>query len=287
MSETNGASVLATIRAHRDRLRAGGQRVCDVALERPGWTIEATTQEVADAAHVSAATVVRTAQQLGYRGFPHLRVLLARDLGTVMAPSEAAAGGPATQVQRFFRTLAESATAMASLLSDDDLDRAVNALASAREVLVAGNGVSAPVAQEFGMRLAAIGVRASAPTDNLDQQIRARLLRPDDVCVVISGTGATSASLLVGRAAAAAGATVLTLSSLGGSALADIADIELLTPPPGGGLTEELRSHLRVPQTILVNALVHAVEAADPEAASTAREKVLEVIGDALRDQGA
>src|SRR5690606_2775281 len=51
-----------------------------------------TAQEVADAVGVSRATVIRTCQSLGYRGYPQLRVALARDLTRDDAVSPPAVG---------------------------------------------------------------------------------------------------------------------------------------------------------------------------------------------------
>jgi len=275
--------VTATIRALRPSLNPGEQRVCDVVLALPEWVIEATTADVAEEAGVSTATVVRTAQRLGYRGFPHLRVLLARDLGVPPAVSEAmdAPGG----VRAFFRAVGSGTEAMAALLDEELVERAVDLVAGARRILVAGGGVSAPVAQDLAMRLAAIGRPVEAPTDHLDQRIRARLLGPQDACVIVSGTGATLSTLHVARAAGVAGAPVIALTSFARSALSALATVELVTTS-GAGLREELQTTFRIPQLILGNALVAAVAARDPEGSARARAAVLEVVAPELTDPG-
>jgi DNA-binding MurR/RpiR family transcriptional regulator len=275
--------VLATIRATSPSLNPGEQRVCEVVLARPEWVIEATTADVATKAGVSTATVVRAAQKLGYRGFPHMRVLLARDLG-VSAPRGTGREERSTSgVHAFFRTVAAATEAMSSLLDEAQVERAVDLLASGRRILVAGGGVSAPVALDIAMRLAAVGRAADAPADHLDQRIRARLLGPEDVCVIVSGTGATAATLHVARAAKEAGAPVISLTSFARSALSALADVELVTTA-GTGLREELESTFRIPQLILGNALVSAVAARDPEASARARASVLEVVATELTD---
>lgn len=163
------------------------------------------------------------------------------------------------------------------------MERAVDLIAAARRIVVAGGGVSAPVAQDLAMRLAAIGRPVEAPTDHLDQRIRARLLGPEDVCVIVSGTGATASTLSVARAAAAAGAPVITLTSFARSALSALASVELVTTS-GTGLREELQTTFRIPQLILGNALVAAVAARDPEGSARARAAVLEVVAPELTD---
>jgi DNA-binding MurR/RpiR family transcriptional regulator len=276
---TDLPSVAAVARARVHTLSAGEQRVCQAILADIAWAVEATTTQLGEVAGVSSATVVRTAKSLGYRGFPHLRVMLARDLGT---PRPAADDDtPAGVVRAFFETVAASAAELAPLVSDQRIDAVVAALIAAPHILIGGNGVSAPVAQDFAMRLAAIGRPASAPTDALDQQIRARLLAPGDVCVIVSGTGATSNSLRAAAAADAAGATVVAMTSFAETPLSAYADIELVVGAQTAGLRDELYGQLRLPQAILVNAIVAAVARAD-EGAGAARAKVFEVVAETL-----
>lgn len=268
------------------RLNPSERAVAEVVLTRSEWAIEATTAEIAAEASVSTATVVRAAQRLGFRGFPHLKVLLARDLGT--AKTETTEGGsPLTVVRSFFADIADSASDMVGLLSEEQVTRAVELLAEARSILVAGTGVSSPVAQDIAMRLGSQGLSTVAPSDHLDQLIRARLLQPGDVCVVVSGTGATAPTIQVAQAAVAGGAAVIALTSFTGTQLTKLAEVELVTPQGGrAGFRQELDSIIRIPQLILGNALVAAVASRDPEAAANVRARVLEVVGGELDPQG-
>lgn len=268
------------------RLNPSERAVAEVVLTRSEWAIEATTAEVAAEASVSTATVVRAAQRLGFRGFPHLKVLLARDLGTAKAETTVGTS-PLTVVRSFFADVADSASDMVGLLSEEQVTRAVELLAGAGGILVAGTGVSSPVAKDIAMRLASQGLSTVAPGDHLDQLIRARLLRPGDVCVVVSGTGATAPTIQVAQAAVAAGAAVIALTSFTGTQLTKLAEVELITPQGGrAGFRQELDSISRIPQIILGNALVAAVAARDPEAAANVRARVLEVVGGELDPQG-
>lgn len=280
------APVLPAIRAAMPRLNPSERAVAEVVLTRSEWAIEATTAEIAAEASVSTATVVRAAQRLGFRGFPHLKVLLARDLGT--AKTEPTVGGsPLTVVRSFFADIADSASDMVGLLSEEQVTRAVELLAEARSILVSGTGISSPVAQDIAMRLGSQGLNTVAPSDHLDQLIRARLLQPGDVCVVVSGTGATVPTIQVAQAAVAGGAAVIALTSFTGTQLTKLAEVELVTPQGGrAGFRQELDSIIRIPQLILGNALVAAVAARDPEAAANVRARVLEVVGGELDPQG-
>ena len=242
--------------------------------------VEATAGQVARAAGVSTATVVRTAQALGYSGFPQLRVMLARDLGA--ASPQPTASGPVGVVWNYLQAVADALPEMTSQLDPDALEQAIRSVANARQVLVAGNGVSAPVALDFAMRLTTIGRSATMSMDSLDQVIRARLLSPGDACIVVSGTGATATSLAVARAASTAGATVIALTSFSGTPLTQVADINLVVVMGVARISEELHYHVRLPQSILVNAVIAAVATLRPRAAADARGKAIEVVSEIL-----
>ena len=284
--------VLAGIRAMLPVLKPSERRVAEAVLSRPGWAIEGSAQDLAAAADVSRATVVRTAQRLGYSGLPQLRVLLARDVGRAGSESRPEGAGvsrlpagPTRTVLDFCSSVVESLQALTTLLDADDVDHAVTVLAGAQRILVGGHGVSAPVAAEAAMRLSAIGHPAEAPQDALDQEIKARLLSQADACLLISGTGATRSTVAVAQSARAAGASIVALTGFHGSPLSKIADVTLTAGFGGDSLQEELRAPLRIPPAVLVNALVPAVVDSDPARALAARDRVLEVVGDAFTDQ--
>lgn len=274
------APVLTTISARLPTLRAGPRAVCAVVQRDPEFVVETTAAGLARAAGVSAATVVRTAQALGFSGFPQLRVMLARDLGA--ASSRPTGRGPVGVVWDFFQAVADALPDMTSLLDAEALDEAIKRIAAANDVLVTGSGVSAPVATDLAMRLTSIGCSATASADALDQRIRARLLGPRDVCVVVSSTGATSTSLAVARCANAAGAAVIAITAFDDTPLSKLADIELIVVMGAPKMTEELHFFVRIPQMILVNGIAAAVASLRPNPARAARARAIEAVSELL-----
>lgn len=277
-------SVPALIRAGLPDLNPSERRVAEVFVDRPEWTIEASAQEIADAAGTSRATVVRTAQRLGFTGYPQLRVLLARDLGLAgerRAPGPEHAPDDAAGVFRaFLHDVAVTTTDALTLLSADDVRRVVDLLAGARRVLVVGNGLSGPVAVEMAMRLNAIGRYAEAPADHVEQGVRARLLGPEDVCVVVSGSGSTRPSVAAARAAAQTGAAVIGLTASTTAGLADIATVSLVVGLGAPSFRDDITRTSRLPQAIVAGGLVRALSERDPEAARQAQARMLDVIGE-------
>ena len=128
---------------------------------------------------------------------------------------------------------AQALVGSAGLLTEDAVSAAVTRIARARRVLVVANGLSSPLASDLAMRLTAVGRPAEIVADPIAQQISARQLAGDDMCLVISGSGANEASVRAARAARAAGAGVLLVTSFVASTLTEIADLSLVLAPAG------------------------------------------------------
>jgi RpiR family transcriptional regulator, carbohydrate utilization regulator len=275
----------ARIAAVRNTLQPSERRVADLIVDEPEIVIELTAQQLADRIGVGRSTVVRACQTFGYRGYPQLRVALAAELGrqaqdapeTAVEYGDGMLGGIRSQVDR----TAADLRAATSLLDEQTVDDAVRAVRDARRLLVVANGLSAPVASDLTMRLTAVGRPAESVSDTIGQQIAARHLAPDDVCVVVSGSGANEASLRAAAAARAAGARVIALTSFAASPLIERADLALVIAS-GGGFRDELEHTSRIAHAVFVEAFVDAVARASADAAARARAQVLEILSDNL-----
>src|SRR5690606_32383202 len=98
------------------------RRVAEAIATDVDLAVERTAQEIADAVGVGRATVIRTAQTLGYDGYPQLRVALARERATVApAPDDTAdatmLGALRGAVDRFSARLAQTVSA----ITEEDL----------------------------------------------------------------------------------------------------------------------------------------------------------------------
>lgn len=232
VSPPPGSSVAARIRAALPSLVPSDAKVARFILDDPDVVYRSVSQ-VADQAGTSASTVVRCCKQLGYEGFQHLKIALARDLALANPQDRAHADDTRTGV--LHRVMASSRDAIDQSLStvdEGEFDRAVSALRIAGRVLCVGVGTSGPLAQDAAYRLLTIGVDANGPADIHVQCVAARLLRPGDVCVAVSHSGATRETLTAAEAAAEAGATTIAVTSFSRSALTRLVDIVLVAGGP-------------------------------------------------------
>lgn len=280
------APTTVRIAALRNVLQPTERRVADLIVSEPEVVVELTAQQLADRVGVARSSVVRACQTFGYRGYPQLRVALASELGRAgeaagVDHGEGTLGRMRTAIDRAAQSLATATT----LLDEENVVRAVQVIAHARRVLVVANGLSAPLASDLAMRLTAVGRAGEVVPDSLAQQISARQLGPDDVCVVVSGSGANEASLRVAAAARRGGATVVALTSFAASALTDGADLTLVLAPAGASFREELEHTSRIALAVFVEVLVDAVGRELDVRADRARDQVWEILSDNLGER--
>jgi RpiR family transcriptional regulator, carbohydrate utilization regulator len=288
VTPTRPGEVIATIRSLLPSLLPTEQAVAAVLLARSADIVELSSQQVADLAGASRATVVRTCQSLGYTGYQQLRVLLARDAGYAGTPEPAPAAAPPADaagiVAATFHAIAAAADGMTALLDRDEVARSVEALATAGRLVVVGNGLSAPLAQDAAARLVSIGRPAEAPMDVIGQQISARLLSPGDALLAISGSGSNAATVASARAATTAGATVISVTAFARSPLTTSSTVSLVVTAPELTFQDELTLASRLPHAILIEGLVAAVTKRLGEAAAVAKNLALDVISENLAD---
>lgn len=269
-------------------LQPSERQVIELVLASPAAAIEWTAQEVAERAGVGRTTVLRACQSLGYRGYPQLRVALAAELGAGGLPSGRGRGeGQDDSLTAFIaESIAQTARglhASASLLDERATLAAVRAIIAAGRLLVVANGLSAAVATVLSMRLTSHGRPAEFIADSLAQQISARHLRPDDVCVVVSGSGANDTTLAAAAAAGEAGATVIAITSFAQSALTAAAELSLIVASPGTTFRGELEHASRVSLMLFAETLVQAVVRHTGDAATSAHTRTLRVISEHLQ----
>jgi RpiR family carbohydrate utilization transcriptional regulator len=256
LEAARGGRTARYIRGLMPSLRPAEANVAEVMLERiddpGGWS----AGELAAAAGVSRATVIRTCQSLGFDGLTELRGVLEREReGDELEPGKEL--DTDTALDRTIASGIEQLAHMAALLDREEFARAVDALAAARRVLVVSLADLSFLGQYAVYHFALVGRSAEAPPDVIAMHATATTLEEGDVCLAIGHTGKNGLTLNVVDAAQAAGATAISVSSYARGPLQDIADIQLTV-----GVSEpnpELLTVTRIAQLLIVDALKTAL----------------------------
>lgn len=236
-----------------------------------------TIAEVAQLHEVSEALIVKLSKKLGYNGFRELRDKVHRysqlpvsDLYQEIDPEDS----PAVIVQKIFRTAIQALEETIAILSIDHFSNAVEAMIKARQRDFYGVGGSATIIKDASHKFMRIGVRSSVYDDAHLMMMSASLLDERDVVLAVSHSGQTSAVLEATRLARRNGAKIIALTNYPNSALADIADIVLLSTARGSALMSE-NAAARIAQLNIIDALFVCVAQRDMPQAEANLEKTM------------
>lgn len=263
------------------------RRVIEAIMADRAASAEGTAQQLADRVGVGRTTVVRTAQALGYDGFPQLRVALVQELAHEQQPA-VAPGGEASSMLGELRTgvsnFGTGLSASTSVLTEDALHETIRLLDAATRVLVVAHGLSRPLGFDLVQRLNSIGRPAEMQLDTVTEQIIARQLDEGAVCFCYSGSGANKTTLDAMRAAKLSGSHVIAMTSFAGSALADIADVTLVIPPTNESFQDELIRTSRATLMLITEQLLDLLTAYRGDRGREALLTSLSMLGDSLQE---
>jgi DNA-binding MurR/RpiR family transcriptional regulator len=234
-------------------------KVARALLEHADDIANWSAGRLAAATATSPATVIRACQSLGYTGLNEFRVAMAREDRDGAAGPAGRGDEVAVALEQTLAAGIEQLQAMASILDRDEFTRAATALAQARRLLIVTISDLAMLGQYAVFHFALVGRTAEAPTDAIAMHVLAGTLEPGDVCLAVGHTGTNAITIRICQAAAAAGATVIAVTSFARGALAELADIHLAV----GTSNEENLTHpmtrIRVSQMLLIDALQNAL----------------------------
>ena len=259
----------------RDRLPPRGLRpkaaaVLEVLVSQPRRAAFGSAGELARLASVNVATVTRTAQALGFAGWPALQQeLRARYLSSLSAPQVAeehiSVGSPgAASLRRDLDSLA----LLTRRFDEDVLRRVADAVAAAGRTVVIAEGSYAAVglALAHNARLAGYDVHAvtagSAELANTMAKLTA-----EDVLVAISFWRLYESTVRAANEAHSRGARVFVVTDAASPALAGAAEHVLMVPAEGVTFFPSLTAGMAVAQ-----AIVTQLAAVDPARTSASIE---------------
>ncbi|UJW34634.1 MurR/RpiR family transcriptional regulator [Saccharothrix sp. AJ9571] len=230
------ASPLVRIRSLLPGLARAEQRVAKVVLDDPSNVARRSITEVALAANTSETTVTRFCKAIGVGGYPQLRIALAADTARSEVHSSRNLGGEigpdddlAAVIGKVSFADARAVEETADQLDVAALQRVIELIAGAGRVDVYGVGASAFVAADLQQKLHRIGRVSFAWSDTHIMLTSAAVLKPGDVAVGISHTGATTDTVEALRVAREHGAITIALTNFPRSPITEVADHVLTT----------------------------------------------------------
>jgi len=215
-------------------LKRAQRRIAEAVAGDPEQFISHSISELAADYGVSAGSIVIFCKSLGLRGFPALKIALARELSEPILRSgdknRPPSGLPGI-LQGVFERHVESLQQTLKLNTPDSFDRAVKCLLKARRIVLFSIGLSYPIAYSLYARLRFIGLPAFIEFDSHLQVAAAAEIHRGDVGLAVSVAGSTRETVECLRSAKEQGATTICITNSIGAPLAQAADIPLYAAP--------------------------------------------------------
>lgn len=228
-SNSGNDNILEVIRMKRNELRKSDRKVGELVLANPKRVINATIAETAEWAHVSQPTVIRFCASIGCQGYQDFKLRLAQSLALGMPATHSVIHGsdqPAEVAEKIFDYTITSLDWVRNHLDLARVGQAVDALCRASRIEFFGFGASGIVARDAQQKFPLFGVPCGAETDAHQQIMVASMLKPGDVAVVISNTGATLAIIETARRVRESGCLIIGIVGSNGP-LVEFCDIVL------------------------------------------------------------
>ncbi|GHJ36824.1 MurR/RpiR family transcriptional regulator [Streptomyces sp. TS71-3] len=224
------------IEACAGELSRTDRRIADHLLEHMEDVPFLRAAEIAERLGVSAASVTRFAQRLGFDGYPRLQDAVRADLRSVLAPPRVPAGEDGSRYARVWDREMRNLEALREL-PDDVLDGAARMIAEAGTVWVLGGRASESAAAALAFSLARVrdGVR-SVDSSALHDYQPLLDLGPSDLLVALTFRRYTRSTAQIGRMFATRGVPILLITDDGSPSLAHDAKLVLRVSgrAPGG-----------------------------------------------------
>jgi DNA-binding MurR/RpiR family transcriptional regulator len=267
--ENPGSDVILAVRRKYDELTKSQKRIAEAIVDDPEFVAFATVDKMASRLNVSPSTVVRFTYRLGLTGYQDLqervRVLVRsqmRSASAVVDEGEVLAHLGSSVYSRSFGQDLDHLRRTIALLDVAVLDRAIDLLASARRVLVTGEGTAFCVAHFMGIALDRARGQSFLVRADGDSVGRLIDIGADDVMVAVTFPSYAQTVLQTVRWATKRHVRVIAITDSPISPVGQLVDIVLPTLVSGLGPSNSLVAALAVANALVNGVLVRVQDSA-------------------------
>ena len=154
------------------------------------------------------------------------------------------------------------------MIREDDLEKALQFLTSARIVSFYGCGESAVVALDAYQKFLRSPISCHFIMDSYMQLMHASLTQPEDCAFVVTHTGVTKEMLSIARMVKSAGGKVIVITSYPNAKISEYADVTFVSTSEETGYRSESLSS-RYPQLAIIDSLYTTLMFRNPNASES------------------
>lgn len=193
--------------------------IASFLLEHQSKIKEYTITTISKETETSNATVSRLMTKLGYSSFGDFKAMVTREESVEETESDTV-----SKISHYYKQIIGASH---ELIDSTQLSECVNAIQTARQVMICGIGNSGLSATELKYRLTRMGIYADSLTDPHMALMRTSLLNEEDILIVLSHTGQTKAVLDACRLAKEKNIPIYAVTTNNHTPLTALADVVL------------------------------------------------------------
>ena len=208
------------------------RKLADYVILHYDESLSLSVQALAEKAEVSAATVIRFAQQMGFEGYKELRLFLATNRPEhedVIVDLKKERGTVETQVSKVINANIEAMRLTRENLDYDILEKIALKIKDARQIILFGTGTSYIVCTDSALKFQRLGKIASAYCDLHSATVAIANMAENDVLIAVSHSGQNIDTCKAVEIAKNSGIKTLAVTTFSESKISIIADYVLLT----------------------------------------------------------
>lgn len=264
------ANIRLLLESYYPSLTNAEKKIADYILENYESVMYLSLTELAELSGVGDTSVFRFCKQIGLKGYPELKLLLAQDN---VVNRDATVDHSAHFADQIRQNIIQKINECYEVLDMSELEKAVQLLKNAERIFFFGIGSSGISAQTAKERFLRIGMFSDVALEGHHQNMIASILTKKDVIVAFSLSGTTKDILEAVQIARNNEVPVIALTSYLRSPLTKLADIVLKTAGKehlmeGGTLTSSIS------QLYTVDLLVTGVSLSEKDKSNSLRERI-------------
>lgn len=217
-----------------DSLNRSERKVAVEILHDPQAATSMSIATLAGKAQVSEPTVNRLCRSFGIKGYPDFKIRLAQSMATgtpCVSQSVDVNDAVAVYTDKIFASSIASLDVARRSANPVMIEKAVNYLSQAQQILFFGMGASGSVAQDAQHKFFRFNIPVVAHNDVLLMRMQAAACRRGDVVVLLSFSGRTKETVEIARLARQAGAITIAITAPS-SPLSEVASMVLEVVAP-------------------------------------------------------
>ncbi|NMA47140.1 MAG: MurR/RpiR family transcriptional regulator [Lentisphaerae bacterium] len=227
---TGNIDYRTAIQTGYNSLGAKKRIIADYVLENPMKVISSSVQELAKICDCDQTTIVRFAQQLGFRGYMDLKIAIARQLNSVWAEfTDTKEGEDAGILKKLASRHVNALQNTLASLDEKLLEDICDILEKSSHILAFGAGTSQLAAIDLQIKFLRLGLQIHCFADIELTKTLLGYARENGIIFLFSQSGETEIVTMLAKLAKEEHIPVVAITSFPGSTLALQADYVLVT----------------------------------------------------------